>query len=121
MKELAKLTLVFRAGSRKTPSRQLLNIALLLPASCLLPNACCFYFDRPVADGEGQHRTPIACASAHRTGSDTVSFAGLKAGEGILDLANSQHIGIDITTKSRHQVHREFATSQFYFGPQTMP
>src|SRR5882762_9334130 len=136
MKKLPKMTFVFRVCScdfvtgsltrrgsihkvKRTHTKKCVSKSLA--KHCLLLTAYRSYLDRPVADCEGQHCTPIARPSPHRTGPDTISFEGLEAGKGIFDLARSQHISLYFTIESRYQVNREFTARQFYFGPQTMP
>ena len=54
-------------------------------------------------------------------GRDAVSLARLKIRVGVLNLAYSQDLSIDVAVKARHKLHVETARRQLYLCAQAMP
>ena len=93
----------------------------LLAAHCSPLTAHLLYLNRAVTNRKVQRRAAIAGADAKRMGRDAVSLARLKIRVGVLNLAYSQDLSIDVAVKARHKLHVETARRQLYLCAQAMP
>src|SRR5438876_4391619 len=97
------------------------SLRSLVAAHCSPLTARLLYLNQTISDSERERRAAIAGTDAKRMGRDAVSVARLKIRVGVLNLAYSQDLSIDVAVKARHKLHVEIARRQLYLCAQAMP